>query len=238
MEFSCINSGLPVQAAFPDPAVEGTFLPLLHRLTSIQRTKEGRTIVFLAAPPGAGKSTLARFLQVLSRTDPEIEPLQTLGMDGFHRYEKDLALRSILRNGERIPMSRVKGAPETFDLDRLTQAIRQVAAGGDIGWPEYSRTLHDPVENAVSVSGRLLLIEGNYLLLDVPGWRELKQYADYTIFLKADPEILRTRLTERKQAEGYSREEAVGHVEFSDMVNVKLCLEHSVPADLELTVPF
>ena len=79
-----------------------------------------------------------------------------------------------------------------------------------------------------------MLLEGNYLLLDEPGWRELRKYADYTVLIRADEELLRRRLTDRKAKGMASYEEAEKFVEFSDMRNVRTCLEHSGSADLEL----
>lgn len=58
--------------------------------------------------------------------------------------------------------------------------------------------LHDPVEDAVYVDGDIVILEGNYLLLNEDGWRDLSKMADYTISIKADPEMLKKRLVERK----------------------------------------
>ncbi len=78
--------------------------------------------------------------------------------------------------------------------------------------------------------------EENYLLLNEDGWRGLSYLADYTISLKADPELLHKRLLDRKIASGSSYEDALSHVDFSDMRNVTLCLEKTKKADLELQV--
>ncbi len=227
------NSGQAVQAEFSDGNVNDIFLPLLRRLTALRREKGRRVAALLAAPPGAGKSTLAALLQALSRETPGLEPLTALGMDGFHRRQAYLVSHTTLRGGESIPMSRVKGAPETFDLEALQGALARVAAGEDCPWPAYDRTLHDPVEGALRVTGEIALIEGNYLLLDAPGWRELRQYADYTVFITADPERLRGRLTARHLSTG-KRPEIAAAMVASDMENARLCLEKSAPADVTL----
>ena len=68
------------------------------------------------------------------------------------------------------------------------------------------------------------------------GWRGLSEYADYTISLFADEEILRERLIKRKTAMGVNEAVAEKFVDFSDMANVRLCLEKTKAADLELEV--
>ena len=234
MKYTLENSGLRMEAEFSENNVKEIFLPLLERLTAIQRQKGRRALALMAAPPGSGKSTLAAFLQHLSRATPGLCPMTALGMDGFHRTHADLAAHTVLRDGETIPMTRIKGAPETFDLKGLTAAVARVAAGEDCGWPRYDRLLHDPVQDAQRVSGDLVLIEGNYLLLDEDGWRDLRNYADYTIAIQADPDQLRDRLIPRHVESGKSPEDARRMVEKSDMANARLCLERTLPADLRL----
>ena len=185
MDFRCSINGLAVEAVYPERSVEGIFRPLLRRLDELQKEKSRRIVVMLAAPPGAGKSTLSLFLQNLSRDDPSLTPLTAVGMDGFHCYRDYLAVHTIVRDGEEIPLSRIKGAPETFDLGKLRERIELLCSGADTPWPHYDRTLHDPVDGAILVTGKIVLIEGNYLLLDEPGWRELPALADYTIRIDA-----------------------------------------------------
>lgn len=234
MEFIREVNGQICRAQFDEAAVQNMFLPLLRKLTALQKEKDRRILVFLAAPPGSGKTTLSLFLQELSEKEDGMTPLQAVGMDGFHYRQEYLKTHFAEQDGTTIPLSKIKGAPATFDLASLTQRIRKIAEGEPCSWPEYSRIIHDPVEDAVEISRDIVLIEGNYLLLDCPGWRELKQYADYTVFLEATENDVRTRLTDRKQAGGISREEAAAHVERSDLPNVRLCLDHRIPADLTL----
>lgn len=234
MKYTLENSGLSVEAEFSDDNVREIFLPLLNRLTDLRRRKGRRVLVLLAAPPAAGKSTLAAFLQRLSLQTPGVYPLTAIGLDGFHRRQEYLLSHTVERNGEIISMARIKGAPVTFDLELMREAVARVAAGEDCGWPRYDRTLHDPVPDALRVTGEVVLLEGNYLLLDEDGWRELRVFADYTIGIGADPEILRRRLIARHVAGGMPLRQAVRKTDESDRVNIRLCLEKSLPADLRL----
>lgn len=235
MEFiACIN-GMDVTARYTDESVSTIFLPLLRHLTQLQKERNRRILVLLAAPPAAGKSTLVSFLEHLSRTEAGLTPIQSIGMDGFHHYQDYLAEHTVVKNGEEIPMARVKGSPISFDLELMTQRIRQVAAGENCGWPEYNRRLHNPRDNAIAITGNIILLEGNYLLLDRPGWSDLRQYADYTIRISADKNDVRERLVRRKAGStGWPREQAEAFVDFSDMDNVMEVTKYSVPADLNL----
>ncbi len=238
-EFNVAINGIRVNAHYSEENIREIFLPLLKNLTELYRSGlyrsgQRRILAYLAAPPGAGKSTLASFLEQLSVEDSDLEDVQAIGMDGFHRRQEYLLTHTLTREGKEIPMVDVKGTPETFDLAKLKSAIENVLTKKNCGWPVYDRLLHNPVENAINVDKNIVILEGNYLLLDLDGWRELAGYADYTVLIRADEEKLRGRLVERRIAAGHPAEDAGGFVDFSDMYNVRLCLTHSVKADLTL----
>ena len=236
MEHRVRINGIDVEARFSERAAREIFLPLLQRLTAMQKQKGARLLAMLAAPPGAGKSTLLSFLEPLSAQTPGLTPIQAIGMDGFHRRQEFLQSHFVRRGERTVSMVEIKGAPETFDLEKLTERVRQVASGQDCGWPAYDRLLHNPVEDAVTVSGEIVLLEGNYLLLDEDGWRGLRAYADYTVSVAAEEDMLRARLIERRIKTGAEREPAERFVDFSDMPNVRLCLARTLPADLRLRI--
>ena len=229
-------NGIDVRAVYSEDNVRGIFIPLLETLTELHRQKGKRVLAMLAAPPGAGKSTLLSFLEKLSGDIPNVDKIQAIGMDGFHRRQEYLISHTTIRDGREIPMVEVKGAPETFDIERLKAGIETVAAGDNCGWPVYDRLLHDPVENALKVNGEIVILEGNYLLLDLDGWKDLSELSDYTISVSAEEETLKRRLTDRRVASGHPAEEAGRFVEFSDMYNARLCRKYSKRADLELVI--
>ena len=234
MQFIRKINGLNVTAEYSEESIQKIFVPLLKHLTALQKKLARRIVVMLAAPPAAGKSTLVTFLQYLSENTPGVTPITAIGMDGFHHYQDYLLSHTTVRDGEEILMVKVKGAPETFDLKGLTDRIRRLHGEDICPWPEYSRTLHNPIEGAVKVSGDIVLIEGNYLLLDMPGWRQLKDYADYTIKIQAEVSELRERLIDRKIKTGVSHKEAESFVDSSDSPNAVLCITNSMEADLTL----
>ena len=84
MEAKLTVNGFGFVARYGEKDVEHVLLPLLWRWTELQKERGERLVVMLAAPPGAGKSTLAAFMEWLSRRTPEAMPPQAVGMDGFH----------------------------------------------------------------------------------------------------------------------------------------------------------
>ncbi len=236
IEHSVMINGIEGTARYSERAVREIFLPLLTRMTFFQREKGQRILVMLAAPPGSGKTTLLSFLEKLSCEQEGLEPIQAIGMDGFHRRQEYLLNHSVERDGRQVSMVEIKGAPVTFDLERLTDSVKRVANGENCGWPVYDRMLHNPVENALQVTGKIVFLEGNYLLLDEPGWRDLSACADYTVSLTADETLLRARLIDRRMKTGVEKEPAIRFVDFSDMPNVRLCLHKTRQADLSLRI--
>ena len=236
MNYSANINGIEYSVSYSDALVDGTLIPLLRRLSQLHTEKGSRVIVMLAAPPGTGKSTLVSFLEHLAKSAIPDKRVQSVGMDGFHLRQEYLLTHTVEVNGEQIPMARIKGAPITFDLQALLTKIEEAAQGQICKWPHYDRQLHDPVDDAITIDADIVLIEGNYLLLDADGWRDLSRFADYTIVLTADADVLRERLIGRKMKTGMTREDAEHFVAFSDMPNVRLCLDKMMKADLELCV--
>ena len=128
-DFHVTINGLDVHARYSERAVREIFLPFLREMTDLHKRKKRRVLVMLAAPPGAGKSTLLAYLEKLSAETPGLEKIQTIGIDGFHRYQDYLLTHTAERGGEEIPMVKIKGAPVTFDLEKLTERVKKVAAG-------------------------------------------------------------------------------------------------------------
>ena len=233
-DFDININGIEVNAKYTEDNINQIFLPLLRRLTRMQVELGKRILVMLAAPPGTGKSTLCEFLKELSENTEGLKKVQVIGMDGFHRYQDYLLNHTTIRDGKEILMVKIKGAPVTFDIDKLQERIIKVAQGEKVGWPVYNRVTHNPIEDVIIVSGDIIILEGNYLLLEEEGWNNLKQYADYTVKIVANESDLRSRLIDRKVKSGASYEEAVAFVDSSDLYNVKTCLRQSGDADLNL----
>jgi putative kinase len=227
-------NGLKLPVIFDGEAVEGLLRPLVDRLFAMKSKKDGRLVAYLVGPPGSGKSTLSLMLQHLA---DEREPgaLQALPMDGFHHTAAYIASHTAIRDGEVVPMARVKGSPESFDFEKLEAAIRALRLG-PVRWPAYDRRLHDVVEDATQVTGGITLVEGNWLLLDEPGFSGIRGLCDFSIALSADEALLKDRLIERKLLGGSIREKAEAHVDFCDMPNIRRYNQNCAPVDVNLRV--
>ena len=229
-DYELTVNGLTQQVRYNQETVEKLFMPLLERLTEIYRKKNGRTILFLVAPPATGKSTLTLFLEKLSKENKNLIPAQPVGMDGFHYHADFIKNHFVIRNGEKLLMSEVKGCPETFDVNKLREKLSALRESA-VTFPIYNRKIHDVVEDAVKVDGKIILFEGNWLLLKDEHWKDLRQFADYTLMIKADLSILKQRLIQRKVQGGFSLEEATSFYEKSDSYNVERTLNDSENAD-------
>lgn len=227
-------TGHKIKVSFRKSEVEHIFKPLLDTLVRLRKKKQERIIVYLAAPPGSGKTTLALFLKELYDEKEKPYSFQTVSMDGFHHDNAYLEKHTIMKNGEILPLKKFKGIPETFDFEAFEKKIIELKEQPSVNWPIYDRALHDVSKEKRSVDADIVLIEGNYLLLNQEGWRSLKNYSDYTLFIDTKLERLKKRLIDRKQLGGASVEEAINHYETTDKVNAERVLTDSLPADLNL----
>jgi len=211
--------GVETWAEVDHRLVAETLLPALGALTP--RPPRRRPFAFLVGPPGVGKSTLAAAVAHGARNlQAAAFEVVALGIDGFHHSNAYLATH-LQTGSDRTPLSAVKGAPETFDVASLTRHVSALAAGQDVRWPTYDRRIHDVLPGTDPVGDGVVLLEGNWLLLDEPGWRDLAAYADHVVHLTADPELLRDRLIRRKVRGGLSPAAATEFYERSDRLNVE-----------------
>ena len=211
-------NGLPVHAAFSEETREKILLPLIEKLRALRREKGRRICVFLAGPPAAGKSTLCRYLETLC---PQ---LQTVGLDGFHYPNAVLEARNL---------HRIKGAPQTYDTEKLAEKLGRIG-DENVRFPVYDRRRHDPVEDAVRLTGEIILVEGNWLLLDAPPWNGLR--CDFSIFLRMNSPEQIERVVRRKVAGGFPEDAAREFAERNDRANIAYCLEHSRRADVTIEI--
>jgi hypothetical protein len=222
-------NGFKQESYFKEETINKVFIPLIEKLENIDQEK---VIVYLAAPAGAGKSTIVNFLELLSK-ELGYNNIQAIGIDGFHYPNSYLKKTIGMVNGEEQLLIDVKGCPETFDIDFLLEKIKSLKTG-DVKWPIYDRNIHDVIKDGVEVNKNIVLIEGNWLLLNENKWNQLAKLADYTIMIKADCDQLKSRLVNRKVKGKLTYQAAEKFVENSDLKNVRRVNENSKQADLYL----
>jgi pantothenate kinase len=173
-----------------------------------------RVVLGIAGAPGAGKSTLAAGLVRAVAAAMGDDWVAHVPMDGFHLADVQL---------ERLGALSRKGAPDTFDADGYAHLLHRVVAEPD-SWvyaPGFDRTLEQPLAAAVVVppSARLVVTEGNYLLLPEERWQRARAQLAEVWFVAGDDELRRSRLVERHVTFGKSPAAALAWVEESDEVN-------------------
>ena len=79
---------------------------------------------------------------------------------------------------------------------------------------------------------RVLIVEGNYLLLDHGPWPALADYFDFSLFLEVADTVLEQRLIERWLGMGQDQAGAIAKTRDKDMLNARLIKTRSITADL------
>jgi pantothenate kinase len=179
-----------------------------------------RFLLGVTGPPGAGKSRLANALAKAVTEHRGHGFVAVAPLDGFHLSNETL---------DRLGLRSVKGAPETFDAAAFVRSLRRLRteSAATVLWPAFDRTAEATVPDAISISrdARLVITEGNYLLLEQPPWHEVKGVLDEVWYLDASREELRRRLIQRQLVGGRSEREAIRHVDESDLRNADLVAE-------------
>jgi pantothenate kinase len=158
----------------------------------VQRARElirpgQRALLGITGAPGAGKSTLVAAMETALGG-----AAVAVGMDGFHFAQAELA---------RLDRGARKGAPDTFDAWGYAALLRRLHANDEpvVYAPLFHRDLEEPVGSSVPVPRGvpLVITEGNYLLLNDPGWADVRPQLDEVWFLDIADDLRRERLIER-----------------------------------------
>ena len=209
------------------------FIPLVRQFEKMCESIGRRMIVYLAGPCGAGKTTMSLLLESLISANTN-RSAKAAGIDGFHYNREYLDNNYLYKDGNKILLRDIKGSAETYDFEKLRGKIISLKNGDDIYWPNYDRIIHDVAEDVIFINSQIVIIEGNWLLLDEPRWRELIQFCDYSIFIDAAWDTLTGRLIERKIMGGLTSEDAKKFVMRSDAENIGRIINNRLKCDLEL----
>ncbi|MEL7344858.1 MAG: hypothetical protein AAFN59_08350, partial [Pseudomonadota bacterium] len=150
-----------------------------------------------------------------------------LQMDGFHLENQDL---------DALGLRDRKGAPETFDLVGFRTILSRLLASHDTRVPGFDRVKDQTVPDAhiIPAAAGIVVVEGNYLLLDEPGWRDLSQFWDYAAFFAIGIKELERRLVARWLAYDHTPDQALHRAQSNDIPNALRVLDNQMPADLTL----
>ncbi len=192
-------------------------------LAAIIRAKaqgKGRFLTALAGPPGAGKSTLAAELVAALGQGAKAVP-----MDGFHYDDAVLVARGVRDR---------KGAPDTFDAQGFFHLLRRLRVEDEVAIPLFDRDLEISRAGAdiVTAADRLLVVEGNYLLLNEAPWPEVAPLFDLTVWIDVPEAELDRRLQARWAHYGKTPAEARAWIDSNDLPNIRRVTQNSRAADL------
>ncbi len=154
-------------------------------------------IIGVAGSVAVGKSTTARILRALLQRWPSSPKVDLVTTDGFLYPNAELERRGLMDR---------KGFPESYDRTRFIKFLADIKSGRErVGVPVYSHLSYDIVPGEETIVDRpdILIVEGLNILQ--PG--ELPKsgrpivfasdYIDFSIYLDADEDDLRTWFLER-----------------------------------------
>lgn len=206
---------------------ENAMARLVPHILEMESAAHGQRIAIgLAGGPGTGKSTLAaELVTMLNALKPGSAAL--VPMDGFHmKHAKIEAMGETDR----------KGAPHTFEGAEFVSFLHHLKHASEaVSGPGYSRKIEDTVDNAFTVQPnvKVLVVEGNYLLLTEGPWAGVRSLLDYAVFIHVPRELVRQRLLKRHGEEGlFSEERNRAHIERNDLPNYDLVEQSRERADV------
>jgi pantothenate kinase len=182
---------------------------LIHRAAGLAAAR-GRAVLGVVGAPGAGKSTLAAQLAAA------IPGSVVVPMDGFHLTSAELRARGWVAE---------RGSPRTFDAEGYVALLQRLRDGDSVIAPGFDRSREEPVPAAIEVPAtvRLVITEGNYLLLDVAPWSAVAEVLDEIWFVEVPEPIRLERLVARHIEFGRSPAEASERAtKGSDAANARL----------------
>jgi len=194
----------------------------LADLIRARAVRPGRFLTALAGPPGSGKSTLAAELVAALGAGAKAVP-----MDGFHYDDAVLVARGARGR---------KGAPDTFDAQGFLHLLRRLRTEDEVAIPLFDRALEISRAGAAIVGpdDRLLVIEGNYLLLNEEPWPQVAPLVDLTVWIDVPEAELDRRLLARWAHYGKTPQQARAWIDSNDMPNIRRVTQGSRGADVVL----
>ena len=210
-----------------------------------------RILVAVAGPPGSGKTTIAtHIVESLNKAvsqpggnEKESPPsfAISISVDGFHYTRKQL---DALPNRDEAYFRR--GAPWTFDVDGIVKLVTSlhdsaampISARNVVKAPSFDHALKDPVEYDIQIGAgiNIIILEGNYLLLDMEKWREISELVDVRVFVDVNVDCARNRVARRHVAAGIEDAYQKGLMRFdgNDALNGDIIRKNLVRYDVRV----
>jgi pantothenate kinase len=200
---------------------------LAHSSTSGAAT---RFMLGIVGYPGAGKSTTAHLIVNEFNRLADLEQALVVPMDGYHLSNEQLDAQNLRE---------FKGIPETFDAAAFVGLLDMLRQNSGIAYaPLFDRTIEASIPDAIVIrpEHRLLVIEGNYLLLKDPPWNRIRALLNEVWFIDTTIETIFQRLIERHIRGGRNLAGAKEKVTNTDMPNAHLIDGTKIFADRLITL--
>ena len=186
-----------------------------------------RVLIGIIGKPGAGKSTLSKFL--MGKLPKEL--VTVVPMDGYHLSNK--VLKELKRSDR-------KGAPDTFDVAGFVSLVKRIRSeqSQNIYYPIFDRAIEESIaaQGVVTSATKVVIIEGNYLLHDEGGWEVINDLLDESWMVDVDDDKRISRLISRHIAYGKDPEAAKAWAKGTDEVNAKLIERGRTRADFVVAI--
>jgi pantothenate kinase len=199
----------------------------LARIESFLAGSSERVLIGIIGKPGAGKSTLSKFL--MSKLPKEF--VTVVPMDGYHLSNNVL---KELKRADR------KGAPDTFDVAGFASLVKRIRSEQtqNIYYPIFDRAIEESIaaQGVVTSATKVVIIEGNYLLHDAGGWEAVKDLLDESWMVDVDDDKRIARLISRHIAYGKEPEAAKAWAKGTDEANAQLIERGRARADFVVQI--
>lgn len=199
----------------------------LARIQEHLEKSSERVLIGIIGKPGAGKSTLSKFL--MAKLSKEL--VTVVPMDGYHLSNK--VLKDLKRSDR-------KGAPDTFDVAGFVSLVKRIRSEQtqNIYYPIFDRAIEESIaaQGVVTSATKVVIIEGNYLLHDEGGWEVINDLLDESWMVDVDDDKRISRLISRHIAYGKDPEAAKAWAKGTDEVNAKLIERGRTRADFVVVI--
>jgi pantothenate kinase len=193
---------------------------------NLDNTDKNRYFISLAGPPASGKSTISE--KINNDLNSKGYQSSILQMDGFHLDDQILKDQNLISK---------KGAPETFDVMGLISFLSRLQIEPEVIVPIFDRSLELSRSSATIINKetKVILVEGNYLLLKSKPWDNLQKFFDVSVMISCEEKVLEKRLLDRWKSFNLSKEDTYQKVYQNDLPNGLNVLNNSSASDYILT---
>ncbi len=202
---------------------------ILSNISLFEKNNKKKQIIAISGPPGAGKSYLSNII-LKKYNDNLIEKKKhavIFPMDGYHLDNKELIDTGLFDR---------KGSEPSFNSEKFARDLYKVSQNKDIKIPGFDRELDKTIADQISITSEtpLVIVEGNYLLIDKSPWSSCSDLYDLKIFINPGIDVLRERLIQRWLDFGFDIQQAHKKANENDLINAEFVIQNSSKNDIEI----